>query len=368
MDQTEKKIFMNVLKNKYKKYFHKKKVLITGHTGFKGSWLTAWLKYYQAKIYGISLGEPTNPSHYKISKIFKGVNNIKLDLNNRAKLIENIKKIKPDYIFHLAAQPIVSESFRNPVLTWDTNATGTLNILESVRFLKNRCVVVMITSDKCYLNLNKNSAFKEEDALGGLDPYSASKGSAEIIIRSYFNSFFKEKCQNIRIASARAGNVIGGGDWAKDRLVPDCFKNWKKNDNVIIRNPNATRPWQHVLDIIHGYIMLAVQLKENKLINGKSFNFGPGKNFNYSVLEVLNEIKKNYKKANWKIKKNNIYKESTFLRLNTKKSKTILRWKNYLNFKKTIEYTSSWYEKYFEGQEMSEITLSQIKEMISRIK
>ena len=179
----------------------------------------------------------------------------------------------------------------------------------------------MITSDKCYLNLNKNSAFKEEDALGGLDPYSASKGSAEIIIRSYFNSFFNGKMLNIRIASARAGNVIGGGDWAKDRLVPDCFRNWRGSKNVTIRNPNATRPWQHVLDIVHGYIMLAIKLKENKFVNGNSFNFGPGKNSNHTVLEVLREIKKSYQKANWKIKKNNVYKESTFLRLNTQKSK-----------------------------------------------
>ena len=240
-------------------------------------------------------------------------------------------------------------------------------MLESVRSLKNKCIVVMITSDKCYLNLNKNEAFEENYPLGGIDPYSASKGSAEIIIRSYFHSFFK-KSSNIRIASARAGNVIGGGDWARDRLIPDCFKNWKKNEVPIIRNPNATRPWQHVIDVIHGYILLSIKLKNDKKINGNSFNFGPGINSNYTVMEVLKEIKKSYKKAKWKVKKNKKYHESTFLRLNTNKSKNNLKWRSYLSFKQTIFYTSLWYKNYFESKEMSKITFSQIKQIISKIK
>ncbi len=358
---------MSALKDKYKRYFRNKRVLITGHTGFKGSWLTAWLKIYGAKIYGLSIGEPTKPSHYKVSKIFHGVKNIKIDIRNRKKLKKIVKKIKPDFIFHLAAQSIVSESFKNPLSTWDINSTGSINMLESIRLLRNKCIVVMITSDKCYLNLDRNKAFKENDSLGGIDPYSASKGSAEIIIRSYFNSFFK-KSSNIRIASARAGNVIGGGDWAKDRLIPDCFKSWKKNKNVLIRSPNATRPWQHVLDVIHGYILLSVKLKNKKEISGNSFNLGPGLNSNYTVVQVLREIKKSYNEAKWSIKKNKEYNESTFLRLNTSKSKNILKWKNYLSFKQTILFTALWYKNYFEGKKMSGITSLQIKQIISKIK
>ena len=203
------------------KIFKNSKVIVTGHTGFKGSWLTAWLKQLGAKVKGISLDPHTNPSHFTVSKINKGMKDIRLDIREKVKLEKEIVKFKPNFVFHLAAQALVSVSYKNPTLTWQTNVFGTLNVLESLKKLTKPCNVVIITSDKCYYNREVNYGYKETDLLGGKDPYSSSKASAELLIKSYVNSFFK-KNSKIRIATARAGNVIGGGDWAENRIVPDC--------------------------------------------------------------------------------------------------------------------------------------------------
>ena len=246
------------------KIFRNSRVIVTGHTGFKGSWLTAWLKQLGANIMGISIDIPTFPSHFAVSKINAGIIDKRIDIRDKKKLEKAITNFRPKFIFHLAAQSLVGVSYKKPTLTWQTNVLGTLNVLESVRKLKNKCNVVIITSDKCYLNREIHLGYKETDILGGKDPYSVSKASAELVVKSYNNSFFANNKNQIRIATARAGNVIGGGDWASFRIVPDCVRSWSRGKIAELRNPNATRPWQHVLEAVGGYLCLAINLNLNK--------------------------------------------------------------------------------------------------------
>ena len=251
--------------------FRNKKVIVTGHTGFKGSWLSTWLSLVGAKVYGFSNNVPTSPSHFDSIKSFFE-DDIKGDIRDANTFKNYISKIKPDYLFHLAAQSLVNFSYEEPKLTWETNLIGTVNILDSLRYIDNKCIAIFITSDKCYDNLEWTWGYREIDKLGGPDPYSASKGAAELAISSYFRSYFKKE-SNISLASARAGNVIGGGDWSSNRLIPDCVKAWANNECVDLRNPFSTRPWQHVLEPIGGYMLLALALSERKELNGESFNF-----------------------------------------------------------------------------------------------
>ena len=248
----------------FENFFLNKKVLITGHTGFKGSWLCLWLHLIGAKVIGVSKGIPTKPSHYEKLKIKNKIADIRLDIRNLRKLKVVFKKYKPDFVFHLAAQSLVKKSYDHPVDTFTSNSIGTLNVLECIKGLKKKCTSVIITSDKSYKNLEIKRGYHENDILGGVDPYSASKASAELIIKSYYECYFKKNKSQL-IAVARAGNVVGGADWSKDRLIPDCMKAWSKNKKVNIRNPNSTRPWQHVLEALHGYLILAKNLK--KILN-----------------------------------------------------------------------------------------------------
>jgi len=345
------------------KIFKNTRVIVTGHTGFKGSWLTAWLKELGANVMGISLKPPTNPSHFNASKIYKQIKDIRLDIRDRKKLENKIIKFKPHFIFHLAAQSLVGESYKNPVVTWQTNVFGTLNVLESLKKLRNFCNVVIITSDKCYYNREINYGYKENDVLGGKDPYSGSKASAELLIKSYINSFFSKK-SHIRIATARAGNVVGGGDWAKNRIIPDCIKSWSKNRNAKLRNPNATRPWQHVLEAVGGYLCLAINLKNNRHLHGESFNFGPDLSKEYSVLELVKTMNNHWQNVSWQInqKSKNKFYESELLRLNCKKAKKILKWQSILRFSETTEMVSKWYRSYYSNpKNINNITTQQIK-------
>jgi len=343
--------------------FKNSKVIVTGHTGFKGSWLTAWLKLLGANVMGISLNPPTIPSHYKVSNINKGIKDIRLDIREKIKLKRKIIEFKPNFIFHLAAQSLVGLSYKNPELTWQTNLFGTLNILESLRKLKKPCNVVIITSDKCYFNKETHYGYKENDILGGKDPYSASKASAEILIKSYISSFFAKKSK-VRIVTARAGNVVGGGDWSSNRIVPDCYKSWSRNKKVQLRNPNATRPWQHVLEAVGGYLCLAINLKHNENLHGESFNFGPGLSKEHSVLELVKKISNHWDNISWrKIKKSKkVFYESGLLRLNCNKAKKFLRWKSILKFNEIVEMVANWYSSYQKNpKDIENITLEQIK-------
>ena len=255
-----------------KSIFSNKKVIITGHTGFKGSWLSLWMNMLGADLYGISLSVPTKPSHFEFLDLnFK--QDIRIDISKSKQIDKIINDIQPDFIFHLAAQPLVGKSYTDPLFTFSTNIMGTVSILDSLRKLKKECIAVIITSDKSYLNQEINRGYNENDKLGGNDPYSGSKGATELVIYSYFQSFFKDS--NIKIGVGRAGNVIGGGDWADNRIIPDAIKSLETKNKLIIRNPNATRPWQHVLEPLSGYIALALDLKTSKINNGNVFNFGP---------------------------------------------------------------------------------------------
>tara|TARA_B100001559_G_C16494150_1_gene619897 strand:- start:961 stop:2040 length:1080 start_codon:yes stop_codon:yes gene_type:complete len=347
----------------FKKTFQNKKVLITGHTGFKGSWLTLWLLSHGAKVMGISKDIPTEPSLFKTLKLKKKIIDKKIDLKDIRSLEREIKKFQPDFIFHLAAQSLVKKSFKNPYLTWISNSLGTINILEVLKNLKikKKIVAIMITSDKSYKNVEINKGYVEEDRLGGVDPYSASKASAELALQSYINSFFKNNKKNIIFGVARAGNVIGGGDWADDRLIPDCIKSWSRNEIVKIRNPNSTRPWQHVIEAICGYLIFACKLKNNASLNGEVFNFGPDNKNNFSVINLIKELEKNDLKLKWKIveEKNNI--ESKLLKINSNKAKNLLKWRCILQFKETINYLAEWYKQYYNKKNMYLFTIKQIQ-------
>ncbi len=353
------------MKNKvnYNKIFKNKKVLITGHTGFKGSWLSAYLLSIGAKVHGISKDIPSKPSHFNEINLKKKISNsILFDLIEKKKLKKKITEYKPDYIFHLAAQSLVGKSYKNPTDTWHSNTFGTINILEVLREIKRETVVVLITSDKVYKNIETSKGYREDDVIGGIDPYGASKAAAEIAIKSYINSYFSKKNNNIFIGVARAGNVIGGGDWSENRLIPDCMRAWLKNKKAIIRNPNSTRPWQHVLDVLNGYLILAYHLKKKKKgIHGEAFNFGPNPKKNLKVVEILKLIKTYWHDIGWKIISKKKFKENKLLNLDSNKSLKRLKWKPLLDVNSSLELTVKWYKNCSSNTEDNyNITLKQI--------
>ena len=348
--------------------FFGKKVLITGNTGFKGSWLSIWLHLLGAKIYGLALEPPTNPSLYDEANLDNFVETNLINIKDNEKVINLVQKIEPDCIFHLAAQPLVKYSYLEPVETWETNVLGTVNILDSLRKLENKCIGVIITSDKCYENQEWDWGYRESDRLGGSDPYSATKGSAELAFSSFYKSFFKDKSvSKIRIASARAGNVIGGGDWAEDRLVPDCIKAWVKKSQVTIKSPESTRPFQHVLEPLSGYISLAEQLNTNDLISGESFNFGPPSNANYRVIDVVKALSMNWIDSKWEIKTNkDNFSETKLLKLNCDKALSLIKWEPSLDFKTTMKFTSDWYYSFYNKKgNIFDMCCKQISDFIS---
>jgi CDP-glucose 4,6-dehydratase len=351
-------------KKKLIKIFNGKKVIVTGHTGFKGSWLAYFLTMLGANVVGVSDKIISKPSHYSAINLKNKVINKFFNISNKKKINNLFIKERPDFVFHLAAQALVKKSYINPMLTWTSNTLGTLSILEALKNIqfKKKCICIFITSDKSYRNIEINRGYKESDSLGGKDPYSASKASADIAVTSYFYSFFFNKKSKLRIAIARAGNVIGGGDWSKDRLIPDCIKDWTKKKTVYIRNPESTRPWQHVLDIVNGYLLLALNLNNNKNLNGEAFNFGPSSRINYSVGEVVKEINKNWPEANYKIlkKKKQKFYESKLLRLNSSKAKKKLKWKSILTFKESIKFVSDWYKEFRKDKNLDYMTKKQI--------
>ena len=332
-----------------RQFFYNKKILITGCTGFKGSWLSIWLNLLGAKLYGLALEAPTKPSLFKEANLDKIINNNTVDIRDSKKVTSLVKEIQPDYIFHLAAQPIVKVSYLDPLLTWETNLMGTVNILDALKYLNKKCIGIIITSDKCYENQEWEWGYRETDRLGGDDPYSASKGSAEIAFKSYYKSFFSNKSKSkIRIASARAGNVIGGGDWAENRIVPDCIRAWTKDQPVEIKSPNSTRPFQHVLEPLMGYITLAENLNTNENISGESFNFGPLSNHNYKVLDVVRELSKSWENPRWEvIQENENFHESKLLKLNCDKALSLIQWEPIIDFETTMRMTSDWYYSFY---------------------
>tara|TARA_Y100001970_G_C14247311_1_gene869201 strand:- start:3742 stop:4794 length:1053 start_codon:yes stop_codon:yes gene_type:complete len=338
-----------------KNFWRNKKVLITGNLGFKGSWLCLQLDFLKASIYGID-NKSSNSSLISnhLKKYLK--KQYLCDVKDLKKLKMIIAKVNPDIIIHLAAQPLVIESVQNPISTFEVNILGTVNILEASRNQKKLKSILIVTTDKVYKNNEKNTYFSENNELGGDDPYSASKASAEIICNSFNNSFFKNS--KINLASARAGNVIGGGDVSPNRLVPDIFRAIKKNNNLKIRNKNHVRPWQHVLDCNNGYLTLIEKLYFSNDYSG-SWNFSSNYR-NYTVQNICDEFSKKLNlKYTYSKKINN---EKKTLALNSFKSRRKLKWKNYLSFKKMISSTIYWYNNFLNGQKADLICIEQIKE------
>ncbi|MEZ4843452.1 MAG: CDP-glucose 4,6-dehydratase [Bacteroidia bacterium] len=352
--------------------YKNKKVLVTGNTGFKGSWLSIWLYTLGAEVYGISNEIPTNPSLFEIADLSKIVNHSFEDIRNLEGLKKIIHDIKPDFLFHLAAQPIVKESYSNPLDTMTTNIIGTANILESLRLADFECTAIIITSDKCYDNVEWEWGYKETDALGGKDPYSASKGAAEIMVKTYFDSYFKHENSSIRVNSVRAGNVIGGGDWAASRLVPDMFRSWSKQQTVTIRSPYSTRPWQHVLEPLSGYLRNGEALYKDKSLNGLAFNFGPNSDQNKTVLDLLVEIGKHITKTEqfdlYNVESNTSFHEAGLLKLNCDRALHYLQWKPTLHFDETVEFTARWYDTFYHqsNADMLDLTTKQISDYIRK--
>ncbi len=346
--------------SKLKKFYKNKKVFITGHTGFKGSWLTAVLLKFGAQVTGFSLKDEKKKNYEKFIN-FKKIKNIYGDVSDFKKLKSEIKKSKPHILFHLAAQPLVADSYFDPLSTFNTNFIGSVNIFEIARKLSIKTVVV-ITSDKCYFNKEILRGYREDDQLGGKDPYSASKASVEIAFQSYMQSFFKSK-KGLGVATARAGNVIGGGDWSKNRIIPDCIRTVIKKKNLLIRSPRSTRPWQHVLEPLSGYLILAKKLyKDPKKYSG-SWNFGPRSNETKNVYDVAKFIINNiFSKRKIKIiyKKGN-FKEANLLKLNSNKANKFLNWSTRWSMLKALKKTAEWYDYFLRKKDTKDITNKQIQ-------
>lgn len=347
--------------NYLKKFWKNKKVFLTGHTGFKGSWFLIMLNLLGAKIYGYSLKPNTSPSIFNITKLIK--KNYKStigDIRDYNKLKKSILNFSPDFLVHMAAQPLVSESYKNPRYTYDVNIQGTvniLNILNELNFIKSALIV---TTDKVYFNNNKKLFFKENDILGGLDPYSSSKSCVELIVNSYIHSFFKKK--KIFIATARAGNVIGGGDFSQDRIIPDYFRSLIDSKKLFLRSPNSVRPWQYVLDPLYGYLLLLMKLYKKQINKHTAFNFGPNIKNNKSVKDIIYQLNINFDNSVKVINKsknlNNFY-ESKILMLNSSKSKKILKWKPKYNLDKSLKLISLWYKEFYKNKKKKILEFSQ---------
>ena len=353
--------------NNFLKSFKNLKVLVTGSTGFKGSWLCFWLYHLNAKIIGVGLKEEKDEIIYKSLNIKKKIKQYYLNINNFDKLNKVIKKEKPNIIFHLAAQSIVSVGYKEPLETFKTNLIGSANILESSRVNKIRNLVY-ITSDKCYLNDGRSKKYTEKDILGGDDPYSASKAGAEIIFHSYLKSFFINN-KKIRFASGRAGNVIGGGDMKKDGIIPDIVRSIKHNKELVIRNPKSIRPWQHVLEAISGYLVLGHLLIKNKLSKSHypSWNFGPKSLKSKNVIFLFKEFIKFWGiKKTTRFLKSKKFKESKILILDSKKAIKELNWRPRLSLKESLSLTVEWYKKYFLKKDLEKLTISQIKYYLNK--
>ena len=348
--------------------FQGKKILITGHTGFKGSWLSILLYKLGAELYGYALEPPTNPNLYSQAKIDRFITSYIENILDFEKLLKVIKEVKPDVIIHMAAQPLVKESYENPVETFSTNIMGTVNLLEAIRLTQSVKAVINVTTDKCYENKEWHWGYRENEPLGGYDPYSNSKACSELVTSSYRNSFFNPlnyKEHGIAVATARAGNVIGGGDWAKDRLIPDFFRAIEKGNELLIRSPLSIRPWQFVLEPLVGYLTLAAKLIEYGGEFAEAWNFGPDDIDNKNVEWIANSICNIWGDGiSYKIDSTQQLHEATYLKLDCSKAKRKLGWFPKWSIEKTIQSIVEWNKGYINGEDVFQITDNQINEFL----
>jgi CDP-glucose 4,6-dehydratase len=345
-----------------RKFWKNKKIFLTGHTGFKGSWFSVFLNLLGARVAGYSLKPDKKLNFFDLAKLDKEVHtSIFGDIRDYNKLKKSIAQFSPDFIVHMAAQSLVRDSYINPKYTYEVNTIGTvnvLNILHELNFIKS---ALIITTDKVYYNNNKKNYYKENDRLGGIDPYSNSKSCAELVVNSYKQSFLEKK--NISVATARAGNVIGGGDFSKDRILPDYFRSLSANKKLVLRYPNSIRPWQHIIDPLYGYLLLLMKLHKKKKFIESSWNFGPAKSNNKSVSDVINLFNKEFNNSVRVIKKNTSlknYYESKILMLNSTKSKDTLNWTSKYNLKKSIKLISFWHKQFLAKKDILKVSQQQI--------
>jgi CDP-glucose 4,6-dehydratase len=334
---------------KLENFYRGKKVLVTGHTGFKGSWLCAWLVKMGAKVCGYSLNIPTVPSHFDSLALSSEMKHVLGDVRDKKKLEEIIEEFQPDLVFHLAAMAIVRTCYDSPIEAFETNMGGTMNLLDCLRHSSSVKAAIFITSDKCYENVEWTYGYRETDALGGKDPYSASKACAENVFHAYFHSYFSSG--EIYMATTRAGNVIGGADWAKDRIVPDCIRAWANQQTLKIRHPHATRPWQHVLEPLSGYLWLGQCLFERRVgINGESFNFGPKSEVEQTVEKLVKQMQNDWD-GKYEIHFNEEQKkEAGLLKLCCDKIQAKTGWKAILDFSETVSFTTRWYKEFYKNK------------------
>lgn len=341
------------------------RVLVTGHTGFKGSWLVSWLLELGAEVAGYALAPATSPSNFDVLGLEGRIDHRLGDIRDRDALAAALREIRPDVVFHLAAQAIVSTSYEDPVATFETNTIGTLNVLETVRQTPSVRALVVVTSDKCYRNVEWVWGYRETDILGGEDPYSASKACAELVSYSYIHSFFKSRPDAAAVATARAGNVIGGGDWAANRIVPDCVRAWTGGKAVVLRNPTSTRPWQHVLEPLSGYLLLGAELlRRNERAVWQSYNFGPDATVNQTVQALIGALAEGWTDARWEIDPASLAgrPEARLLKLSCDKALADLAWRPVLALDETVAFTRDWYMRHSHGNGggMRDFTAAQI--------
>ena len=350
-------------------FWKNKKVLLTGHTGFKGSWLSIWLKKLGVELVGFSKDIPTKPSLFEIAKVSEGMTSITGNIEDFTAIQKVLKENKPEIVIHMAAQSLVRKSYEEPINTFATNVMGTVNLLQAVKTTGSTLVLINITSDKCYENKGTEKAFSENSPMGGYDPYSSSKGCAELVTSSFRNSFFNLKefeRHGCSLSSVRSGNVIGGGDWAKDRLIPDIMNSISKRIPTQIRNTRSIRPWQFVLEPLFGYLILAQRMWEEGKEFSEPWNFGPDETDCKSVKWILEKISKELDDGfSWKEDTRDNPHEAEMLKLDCNKAKKRLGWKTKLDVTETIEWTVNWYKEYFKNSDMKEYTENQIDKFMS---
>ena len=348
-------------------YYHGKKILVTGHTGFKGAWLSAWLNQLGAIVKGYALQPEYEDCLFNVLQPVDSKDSIIADIRNKALLQQEIIYFQPDYIFHLAAQPLVRRSYQIPAETFEVNAIGTANLLESLKLLQKKCTVIVITTDKVYDNKEEDILYNEQDVLGGYDPYSASKACTEIVVSSFRNSFFNTAtfdAHHKAIASVRAGNVIGGGDYSTDRIIPDIIKALQQNRTIEVRNPNAVRPWQHVLEPLGGYLLLGALLNESPVKFSGAYNFGPEKEGHLIVKDLVEQSIEIWGSGDWKDTSDATQPhEAHLLKLDILKAKEMLHWQPKLNAIKSIEWTINWYREAKENA--AAFTIQQINDYMN---
>lgn len=345
-------------------FWRGRKVFLTGHTGFKGGWMSLWMQSLGTNLKGFSLEPPTSPSLFEIASISDGMNSDIGDVRDLARLTHSLQTFQPEIVFHMAAQPLVRYSYKNPVETYATNLMGTVHLLEAVRQTPSVKAVVIITTDKCYENREWAWGYRENEPMGGFDPYSNSKGCAELATAAYRSSFFNPENfshHGVAIATVRAGNVIGGGDWAGDRLIPDILMAIEKGSPVTIRNPNAIRPWQHVLEPISGYMQLAERMISDGPTYSEAWNFGPNDNDARPVSWIVDRMVNIWGNgASWQIDNSEQPHEATYLKLDISKAKTKLQWQPRINLEQALEWIIDWHKAYLDGRSMQDVTKQQI--------